>query len=117
MLALSLHNLFLFKITALQLIDAGKLDPETPVADILPQMSNPVVVEDDTVDPPKVVGAAKNVLRVKHLLNFTSGAYPPVRAHFGTMLSEPHCREYGMEDYHTEFFKSLKVNYHMNMTY
>jgi CubicO group peptidase (beta-lactamase class C family) len=95
-------------ITALQLIDAGKLDPETPVADIFPQLNDPVVVRDDITDPPEVLGPAKNILRVKHLLNFTSGTYSVVRANGGTALSEAHCREYGMEDYHSEFFRAVK---------
>lgn len=91
------------------MIDAGKLDPETPVADILPQIANPVVIEDDVTDPPKVVGPAQDILRVKHLLNFTNGTYRIVTPINGMALGEAHCREYGMEDHHTAFFEALKV--------
>jgi CubicO group peptidase (beta-lactamase class C family) len=85
------------------------LDLETPVVDILPQLNDPVIVSDDITDPPEVLGPAKNVISVKHLLNFTSGAYRVVTKNGGTAVSEALSREYGMEDHHSEFFRVLKV--------
>ncbi|PPQ74395.1 hypothetical protein CVT26_000946 [Gymnopilus dilepis] len=61
-------------IAILQLIEAGKISYETPVVDIIPELANPVVVEDVT-SPTSGFKPAQNTILVKHLLNHTSGLY------------------------------------------
>ncbi|KAF5314308.1 hypothetical protein D9619_011754 [Psilocybe cf. subviscida] len=97
-------------ISALQLIEHGNLDPETPVVDILPQIGQPVIVSNDVSNPPKAIGTAKNVLRVKHLLNFTSGLYNVQKLTRGTIVPDPIGLDYDVEDPHTAFFDKLKGN-------
>ncbi|KAF8902601.1 beta-lactamase/transpeptidase-like protein [Gymnopilus junonius] len=59
------------------LIEAGKVSYETPVAGIIPELANPVVL-DDVTSPTSGFKPARNTILVKHLLNHSSGLhYPP----------------------------------------
>lgn len=56
----------------MQLIEQGKLDPDEPVAKLLPELANPQIVDDEGKLRP-----AKNQITLRHLLTHTSGcAYP-----------------------------------------
>jgi hypothetical protein len=60
-----------------ELMERRKITFEDPVVDYIPQMANPVILEDEVAEN-LVYTPAKNVIRVKHLLNFTGGMfYPP----------------------------------------
>lgn len=97
------------QIAALQLIESGRLDIETPVADFLPQLKDPLIVEDDVSIPPKVVGPAKTTIRVRHLLDFTSGIYGFKSPTAGIALNPVYTSAYPMEDKYTAYFDMLKV--------
>ncbi|KAF8905737.1 beta-lactamase [Gymnopilus junonius] len=63
-------------VAGLKLIELGKLAFDTPVADYLPQLRDPVIA--DSVSTTKTTfRPAKNVLTVRHLFNFTSGLFYP----------------------------------------
>ena len=52
--------------------------PEDPVVDYTSQMANPVILEDEMAENP-VYKPAENVIRVKHLLNFTNEMFYPLK--------------------------------------
>ena len=62
------------KLALLQLIEQGMLNDEAPVEIIIPEVANPVIVEDVLSDSPGYKPAQGKIL-VKHLLNHTSGLY------------------------------------------
>ncbi|KAF8873374.1 beta-lactamase/transpeptidase-like protein, partial [Gymnopilus junonius] len=63
-------------LAGLKLIEQGKLAFDTPVADYIPQLRDPVIV--DSLSTTKTTfRPAKNVLIVRHLFNFTSGLFYP----------------------------------------
>ncbi|KAF8801687.1 beta-lactamase [Phlegmacium glaucopus] len=66
-------------LAALQLIEKGKLQVDTPVSTYLPVFENPIVLDDIRIKNPSFKAATKVVL-VKHLLNFSSGLFYPVTA-------------------------------------
>ncbi|PPQ92543.1 hypothetical protein CVT25_010376 [Psilocybe cyanescens] len=68
------HTKLLSTVAALQLIEAGKLTYETPVEDIIPELKDPVVV-DDISSETSGYKPAQNKILIKHLLNHTSGLY------------------------------------------
>ncbi|KAF5310942.1 hypothetical protein D9619_008157 [Psilocybe cf. subviscida] len=97
-------------ISALQLIEQGKLSEETPVAEILPQMKNPVLVADSVSRTPEVLGPIKTVLRVKHLLNHSSGLFYRYSPNFGIYHSDEYGSVHDPNDPHSSFFNTLKGN-------
>ncbi|KAJ7459734.1 beta-lactamase/transpeptidase-like protein [Mycena latifolia] len=61
-------------IAALQLIEQGKIKLNTPVSQILPELSDPVIVTArDTGGKPTATTPAKNPITFGQLLNHTSG--------------------------------------------
>ena len=66
------------QLAALQLMEREKIALEDPVVDCIPQMANPVILEDEMAEN-LVYTPAKNVARVKHLLNFTNGMFYPFK--------------------------------------
>ncbi|KJA25269.1 hypothetical protein HYPSUDRAFT_199807 [Hypholoma sublateritium FD-334 SS-4] len=64
-------------LAVLKLIDGRKLTLETPLGDFLPEFRNPVIV-DKTSTLNTTFRPATTVLKVKHLLNFSSGLFYPV---------------------------------------
>ncbi|KAF5310720.1 hypothetical protein D9619_008156 [Psilocybe cf. subviscida] len=99
---------FIAHIAALQLVEKGKLDMETPVKEYFPQLGDPVIVEDMTSYTPEVVASATNTLRVKHLLNFTAGTFYVQSPNGGFELNKALTSDYVTDDKHTEFFNHLK---------
>lgn len=101
--------IFVLQIAALQLIESGKLDTETPVENFLPQLKDPLLVEDDVSVFPKVVGPVRTIIRVKHLLDFTSGIYGFKSPTAGIALNPVYTSAYPMKDKYTAYFNMLKV--------
>ncbi|KAF5384134.1 hypothetical protein D9615_003355 [Tricholomella constricta] len=63
----------LASIAAFQLIEAGKLQLDTVVADILPELANPVVLNSNGPDAQPNFVLPKTAITVRHLLNHSSG--------------------------------------------
>ncbi|KDR77296.1 hypothetical protein GALMADRAFT_96063 [Galerina marginata CBS 339.88] len=61
-------------LALLQLIEEGKIDYETPVVDIIPEMANPVVIDDIMSETSGYKPAQKPIL-IKHLINHSSGLF------------------------------------------
>jgi len=76
-------------LAALQLIEKGKLQADTPVSTYLPVFENPIIVDDITAKKPSYKSATKEVL-VRHLLNFSSGIYYPHIFVLPNGYTEPH---------------------------
>ncbi|PPQ97279.1 hypothetical protein CVT26_006672 [Gymnopilus dilepis] len=97
-------------LAGLKLIEQGKMTFDTPVADYLPQLANPVVV--DSLSTTKTTfRPAKTVLTVKHLFNFTSGLFYPQDEDMarGNLNQGYHSKAiHASEDPLTEWFNLLK---------
>ncbi|KDR77348.1 hypothetical protein GALMADRAFT_443271 [Galerina marginata CBS 339.88] len=65
-------------LAALKLIEGGKITLESPVSDYLPEFADLVIVDDPMADVLTYKPAA-GVMRLKHLLHFTSGLYYPMK--------------------------------------
>ncbi|KAF9483313.1 beta-lactamase/transpeptidase-like protein [Pholiota conissans] len=96
-------------IAALQLIEQGKLAVDAAVSDFFPQFADTIVLDDITSPNPSFKPATV-VMKVKHLLDFTSGLfYPPIRdyglkvpyAYAGAQLK-------AQEDPYSNFFSRIK---------
>ncbi|KJA17769.1 hypothetical protein HYPSUDRAFT_191742 [Hypholoma sublateritium FD-334 SS-4] len=98
---------FVTHIAALQLLEQGKLELDTPVSQYFPQLSNPIVL-DDVMSQNPTFKPANNIIRVKHLLNFTSGLFYQFTMDFGISLPPPYSREHDMNDPHSQFFSILQ---------
>ncbi|KAF9476675.1 beta-lactamase/transpeptidase-like protein [Pholiota conissans] len=61
-------------VAIIQLIEAGKITLETPVDSIVPELANPVVV-DDINALEYTFKPAQNKMLIKHLLNHSSGLH------------------------------------------
>jgi len=62
------------------LIEQGKITFETEVGDYLPQMKNPIIVENKFTGqstPNMAFRPATKAVTVQHLMNFTSGLFCP----------------------------------------
>ncbi|KAF9051731.1 beta-lactamase/transpeptidase-like protein [Panaeolus papilionaceus] len=59
-------------IALLQIIEKGIVGYETPVEDVIPELKNPIIVEN-TFPPPSSYRPATKIIKMKHLLNHTSG--------------------------------------------
>lgn len=76
----------------MQLIEQGKVTLDTPVASILPELSNPVVLDRSSGE--LEVKPAVNVMTVEHLLNHTSGLfYEPSDVPFPATYSAKHSKD------------------------
>jgi hypothetical protein len=81
---------------------------EDAVSDYVPQFTNLIVLDDIMKEEPSYA-PAKEIVRIKHLLNFTSGFHYPFKdVHPGKQLiqySSPHNKD----DPIGEFFRLAKV--------
>ncbi|KAF4612853.1 hypothetical protein D9613_011158 [Agrocybe pediades] len=68
------HTKLVVTIAFLQLIEAGKLTYDTPAAELLPELADPIVL-DTPLSPKSTYSKAKNPILVRHLLNHSSGMY------------------------------------------
>ncbi|KAF9051736.1 beta-lactamase/transpeptidase-like protein [Panaeolus papilionaceus] len=101
---------FVMAIALLQLMESGKIAHDTPVESIIPELANPIVIEDFTASPPTYRPAAKT-MQMRHLLNHTSGlAYRLSKRVSQDGLSEPYTAEcYGGNHSVNKFFELLKM--------
>ena len=97
-------------MAALKLVEQGKIAFDTPVADYLPQLGLPIIVE--RTDTQKTsFKPAESVVTVKHLLNFTSGLFYPTDSTGGiTMAKGCSSKEMHLsKDPTSEFFRIITV--------
>ncbi|PPQ71677.1 hypothetical protein CVT24_007830 [Panaeolus cyanescens] len=99
-------------LAALQLIERGHLNYNTPVSEFFPAFRNAIVINDIT-DRLSGFRPAKTQVTIKHLLNFSSGlAYPTEyfpREVQGFPLPEAYTFAYStVEDAHERFFGFVK---------
>jgi len=104
---MSLITPILVQIAALQLIEQGKFTQDTPVTDFFPEFANAVILDDIAAAHP-TFKPVKTVMRVKHLLNFTSGLFYPIPPVKNASLPPAYLAAHEI-DTHAEFFKNVKV--------
>jgi CubicO group peptidase (beta-lactamase class C family) len=93
------------QLAALQLIEKGKLQADSPVSVYLPIFENPVILDDFLAETPSFKPATK-VVKVEHLLNFSSGLfYPSIIA-----LPYPYTAKHDKEDPVGYFYNLIKVS-------
>ncbi|TFK31422.1 beta-lactamase/transpeptidase-like protein [Crucibulum laeve] len=61
-------------IAIIQLIEKGKISMETPVSEILPELADPIIL-DNPIAKNSTYFSAKTTITVKHLLNHSSGMF------------------------------------------
>ncbi len=63
----------LTSLSALQLVEAGKISLDTPIGDILPEIANPDILENFNDDGSANLHKATKKIQLHHLLTHTSG--------------------------------------------
>jgi len=100
--------LYLAQLAALQLIERGCIQVDDPVSKYVPEFTNLIVLDDVMKADPSYT-PAKEVVTVKHLLNFTCGLFYPweeiVKGEMIVQYSSPHNKE----DPIGEFFRLVRV--------
>lgn len=107
-LAITIRSTIL-QLAALQLIERGKLELETPVSRYLQEFENCIIL-DDPFSANSTFKPATQAVRVKHLLNFTSGLFYTKNVPMDRQLiaySAPHDKN----DPIGEFFSLIKVTF------
>lgn len=100
---------FNFQIAAAQLLEQGKFSLDTPVTDIIPELSNLVVV-DHPLEEVSTFRPAQNIIKISHLFNHSSGlAYVPRRVKQPFGLPYPYVAEQRKENSISYFYELLKV--------
>ena len=96
-------------MAALKLVEQGKITFDTPVADYLPELRNPIIV--DRTDTQKTsFKPAETVVTLKHLLTFTSGLFYPTGGNTADMTKGCSSKEMHLsEDPTSEFFRIVIV--------
>jgi len=97
-------------LAALQLIEQGKLHVDTPVSTYLPVFENPIiqVLDDIAAGKPSYTPATQVVL-VRHLLNFSSGLFYPVKTQVH-VLTKAYSAPHDEEDPVGHFYNIIKVS-------
>lgn len=110
----------------MQLVDSGRLSPETPVSRYIPEFGNLVVMEDVAPVPDLIAqtraGApaekptpkyhpAKEVMLVEHLMRHTSGLFYPfdVLPDWDKEQDTPYAAPHDPEDPVGAFLRAIKV--------
>ncbi|KAF8893002.1 beta-lactamase/transpeptidase-like protein [Infundibulicybe gibba] len=62
-------------LAGLKLIEQGRIQLGTPVAQHLPELANPVIIEGYSPDGKAITRPATKAITFQHLLNFTSGLF------------------------------------------
>lgn len=99
---------YFLQLAALQLIEKGKIQRDTPVSTYIPAFENPIILDDITAKNPSFKPAT-NVVRVEHLLNFSSGLFYPINNsihEITTAYTAPYWEE---EDPVGHFYNIIKV--------
>ena len=102
---------FLLQLAALQLIEKGKLQTDSPVSAYLPVFENPIILDDFSAEDPTFKPATK-VVRVEHLLNFSSGLFYPDIA----VISLSYTTKHDKEDPVGHFYNLIKVGLPLEMS-
>ncbi|KDR77346.1 hypothetical protein GALMADRAFT_225461 [Galerina marginata CBS 339.88] len=100
---------FIVHLAALQLIEQGKFTADNPVSDFFPDFATLLILSDTsspTLSPPFT--QAKTIMRVRHLLNFSSGLFYPAPPVPNASLPPSYVAPHNKEDPHGEFFKNVK---------
>jgi CubicO group peptidase (beta-lactamase class C family) len=90
------------------LIERGHLHEDDPVSDYVPEFTNLIVLDDITKEDPSHT-PAKEIVRVKHLLNSTAGLFYSMRDLDCNGQTLPYSSPHSKEDPIGEFFRLLKV--------
>jgi CubicO group peptidase (beta-lactamase class C family) len=101
---------FFFKIAALQLVEQGKIQLDSPVHPILPELANPVVLDSSGGDEPGFKPAQREIT-LRQLLNHSSGLlyHPPRKGEPPDGLPFPLIARYDKSDPVSHFCNFLKV--------
>ncbi|KAJ7028686.1 beta-lactamase/transpeptidase-like protein [Mycena alexandri] len=104
-------------IAALQLIEQGKIELDTPAENVLPELANPVLVTgyDNETGRPSTTTPAKGKITLGHLLNHSSGLDPS-----GIKLGQANglLELYSHSDADVAtFFKIIKVGIYLSDTF
>ncbi|TFK75715.1 beta-lactamase/transpeptidase-like protein [Pluteus cervinus] len=92
-------------LAVFQLIEQGKLTLDTPAAEVLPELTNIVVLDGATTRP------AKSPILIRHLLNHTSGLFYVEGGLVPYGLPLNYVTAYPKEDPVGEFYRVLKGSY------
>jgi len=91
-------------VAILQLVEQGKITFETPVGDIIPEIANPIVVEDITKESSSYK-PAETKITLQHLLTHTSGLV------YGEHPIAYRSKAYGEDISVSQFFKLIQEGY------
>jgi len=93
------------------LLERGKISLNTPVTDIIPELSNPVGV-DHPLEEVSTFKPAQNIIKISHLFNHSSGlAYVPRRVKQPFGLGIPYIAEQRKENSISYFYDLIKGEY------
>ncbi|KAJ6631566.1 beta-lactamase/transpeptidase-like protein [Mycena sp. CBHHK59/15] len=96
-------------IAALQLIEQGKIALSTPVAQVLPELADPVILTGrDAAGKPATTAPAQNAITLGHLLNHTSGMEYNLECAPSRTFPAAIARGYGKDEDSATFFEVLK---------
>ena len=94
----------MLQVAILQLVEQGKITFETPVGDIIPEIANPIVLEDFAKESSSYKPAVTKIT-LKHLLTHTSGL-----VYYGEPPEPYSSKAYGDDISVSQFFKLLQVS-------
>ena len=95
---------WMLQVAILQLVEQGKIAFETPVGDIIPEMANPIVLEDFAKELSRYKPAVTKIT-LRHLLTHTSGL-----VYYGEPPVPYRSKAYGDDISVSHFFKLLQVS-------
>jgi CubicO group peptidase (beta-lactamase class C family) len=98
-----------FQLAALQLIERGHIREDDPVSDYVPEFTDLIILDDITREDPSYT-PAKEIVRVKHLLNSTAGLFYSLRTLDCNGQTLPYSSPHSKEDPIGEFFRLVKVS-------
>lgn len=99
------------QVSALQLVERGKLALDTPVSDYIPELTYPVIVSDPNPNSQTPNKPAQAKITIEHLLNFSSGLFYPFDVEGDkTQNLEAYRYSYSKENALSEFFSIIKVH-------
>ena len=100
----------MMQVAVLQLIEQGRISFDTPVGDIIPEMANPIVLDDITKESSTYKPAVTKIT-LKHLLTHSSGLVyrvkPPEKP--DETFAAYQSKAYGENISISQFFKLIQV--------
>ncbi|KAH9474868.1 carboxylate methylbutanoyltransferase mlcH [Psilocybe cubensis] len=94
-------------LAALQLVERGLVTLETPISDYIPEFADLVVLDDQLADV-FTFKPAKTIMRLKHVLNFTSGMFYPLKGFSLAQQPEAYIAPYTKDDPISQFLSFIK---------